>query len=245
MEICTLAQRPELAAALRDEALEPGPEFIYHDTVSGQLWPRLAADFPDYQLLLIDGDRVVGKAHSIPLHWNASDAELPAKGWEFALRQGCADADADRPPTVASALAAVVAKDRLGSGLSTELVQGMRRIAAERGLAALLAPVRPTFKARYPLNPMADYITWTLPDGRTPFDPWIRVHWRLGGRILHPCPESMTVTGSVADWEKWTGLAMPGSGDYIVADALVPVRVDRERGTACYVEPNVWMRHDL
>jgi len=35
----------------------------------------------------------------------------------------------------------------------------------------------------------------------------------------------------------------PGSGDYIVPGALVPVTVDCGRNEGRYVEPNVWMKH--
>jgi hypothetical protein len=47
----------------------------------------------------------------------------------------------------------------------------------------------------------------------------------------------------VAEWEEWTGMAFPESGDYVVPGALVPVQIDRERDEGRYVEPNVWMRH--
>ena len=68
-------------------------------------------------------------------------------------------------------------------GQSRLLLGAMRALAAERGWAQLLAPVRPNWKARYPLTPIQRYAGWTRPDG-LPFDPWLRVHARLGGRIL-------------------------------------------------------------
>jgi len=49
----------------------------------------------------------------------------------------------------------------------------------------------------------------------------------------------------VAEWEGWTGMAFPETGDYVVEGALVPARIDRERDLGLYVEPNVWMRHSL
>ena len=55
----------------------------------------------------------------------------------------------------------------------------------------------------------------------------------------------MTITGSVAEWEAWTGMAFPESGAYVVPGALVPVEIDRARGEGVYVEPNVWMRHPV
>src|SRR2546430_2013824 len=81
------------------------------------------------------------------------------------------------------------------------------------------APVRPTMKERYPLTPMDRYIRWTRQDG-LPFDPWIRVHHRLGAAILAVAPHSLVVTGAVAEWEEWTGMAFPETGDYVVPGAV-------------------------
>jgi hypothetical protein len=49
----------------------------------------------------------------------------------------------------------------------------------------------------------------------------------------------------VAEWEEWTDMAFPQTGEYVVPGALVPVTIDRERDERRYVEPNVWMRHPL
>jgi hypothetical protein len=118
----------------------------------------------------------------------------------------------------------------------------MRSLAAEHGLDALVAPVRPTKKAAYPLTPMERYVEWRRPTGEA-FDPWIRVHERLGGQIVGVASESFTVTASVAEWERWTGLAFPDSGDYVIDGALVPVVIDRGADIGRYVEPNVWIHH--
>jgi hypothetical protein len=53
----------------------------------------------------------------------------------------------------------------------------------------------------------------------------------------------MTIEGSSAEWEEWTGLRFPADGDYVVTGGLVPVVVRDGRGL--YVEPNVWMRHPV
>jgi hypothetical protein len=53
----------------------------------------------------------------------------------------------------------------------------------------------------------------------------------------------MLISGTVAEWESWTELAFPESGDYVFPDGLAPVTVDREHDRATYWEPNVWMVH--
>ena len=57
-------------------------------------------------------------------------------------------------------------------------------------------------------------------------------------------PESTRITGTVAEWEAWSRMAFPESGEYVVPGALALVRIDRERDVGEHVEPNVWVRHD-
>ncbi|MEV7453126.1 hypothetical protein [Streptomyces nigra] len=71
----------------------------------------------------------------------------------------------------------------------------------------------------------------------------IRTHQRLGADILAPAPASQTMTGTVAEWEGWTGMAFPESGDYVIPDGLSLLRIDRQTDQGVYQEPNVWMRH--
>jgi len=47
----------------------------------------------------------------------------------------------------------------------------------------------------------------------------------------------------VAEWESWTGLPLPGSGDYVIPDGLAVLHVDRDADLGSYHDPNVWMRH--
>ncbi|MEZ4518824.1 MAG: hypothetical protein R3C44_19070 [Chloroflexota bacterium] len=43
--------------------------------------------------------------------------------------------------------------------------------------------------------------------------------------MAHP---SMVIEGTIGEWEMWTGMSFPESGDYIVEGALVPIQIDRE-----------------
>ncbi len=58
-------------------------------------------------------------------------------------------------------------------------------------------------------------------------------------------PQAITVTGAVAEWEEWTGMRFPESGEYAVPGALQPVHIDRERDEGRCDDPNVWMRHPV
>jgi hypothetical protein len=120
----------------------------------------------------------------------------------------------------------------------------MRTIAERHGLEHLIAPVRPSWKERYPITPIEQYVTYRRADGQL-LDPWMRVHERLGARVGAPLPESLRITGTVAEWESWTGLSFPASGDYVFPEGLAPVHIDTDADRGSYWEPNVWIVHDL
>jgi hypothetical protein len=101
--------------------------------------------------------------------------------------------------------------------------------ARRAGLGPLIAPVRPSWKDRYPLIPIAAYAAWQRGDG-LPFDPWMRVHARLGAGVLRPEPQSMQITAPVADWQEWTGLLLPWPGQYVFPGGLAPLTVARGTG---------------
>ena len=119
----------------------------------------------------------------------------------------------------------------------------MSRLAADAGLGHLIAPVRPSLKDRYPTIPIERYAHWTRPGGE-PFDPWVRVHTRMGARIGPAIPRSLHITGTVAEWESWTGMEFPETGDYVFPAGLAPVHIDRERDSGEYWEPNIWIIHE-
>jgi hypothetical protein len=189
-------------------------------------------------VLVYDGaaDRVVGRGRSIPLRWDGTLADLPAGIDAAGLR-----AVAERSePTAVSALAAEVEADQQGRGLSPVVIEAMAAVARSAGLSPLIAPVRPSWKDRYPLIPIAAYSAWRRADG-LPFDPWMRVHARLGAAVLRPEPQSMQISAPVADWEAWTGLLLPEPGQYVFPGGLAPLTVADRMGE--YWEPNVWMLH--
>jgi hypothetical protein len=234
--IFTVAERPDLAERL-DEIIDPWPEFMNHDPVVRRFFPQLYERFRDFQLVLYepDTDVVLGEGCSVPLRWSGETESLP-EGVRV-LEQAFAESD----PNVLCALLAVVDERYHGQQLSGLIVGGMAERAQRHGLQCLIAPVRPTWKSRYPLTPIERYMRWRREDG-LPFDPWIRLHARLGAELLAAAPASMQINGSIAEWESWTGMSFPEDGDYVVPGALVPVQF--EDGVGRYVEPNVWMRHE-
>ena len=213
------------------------PEYNNHGDVLNRYWGRLTEERPDFQFHVLDGDDILARARSIPVRWDGTLADLPA-GIDGAIARGFEETDAN----VLCALVIMVPAQGQGRGASRRALEGMVEIAHAHGLEALIAPVRPNWKERYPLTPIERYALWRRDDGLL-FDPWMRTHERMGAVILKPEPRSLRITGSVADWEEWTGMAFPETGDYVFPGGLATVAIDRESDVGRYWEPNVWMRH--
>lgn len=213
------------------------PEYNNHGDVLNRYWGRLTEELPDFQFHVLDEDEILARARSIPIRWDGTIGDLPA-GIDGAIARGFDEGGAN----VLCALVIMVPTSLQGRGASRLALEGMVAIAREHGLEALIAPVRPNWKDRYPLTPIERYAVWRRSDGFL-FDPWMRVHERLGAEVLKPEPQSLRITGTVAEWEEWTSLAFPESDEYVFPGGLATVAIDRERDVGAYWEPNVWMRH--
>lgn len=73
----------------------------------------------------------------------------------------------------------------------------------------------------------------------------VSVHARVGTEPVGVCARSITIPGTVAEWEEWAQMRFPESGADVVPGALSPVTIDVEADHGLYVEPNVWLRHRL
>lgn len=239
------ADGPELeAAAQGEDFLRQWPQSMFHDPVAAEHYPTMFGRYPDFQFYIQDAaGTVVASGNSIPLAWNGTLDDLPT-GWDDGLTRGALGVLSGVEPNTLCAIQAMISGRSLGQGLGAVPVQTMRTLAMAAGFDALIAPVRPSYKERYPLTEIGRYVTWTREDGML-FDPWLRVHQRAGASIMKVAPESMTISGTVADWETWAEMSFPSSGDYIVPGALAPVTMDVENDRGRYVEPNVWMLHAL
>jgi len=214
------------------------PDYMHHNDPGNKYWGRLYTDFPDFQVALLDGEELVAEAHAVPVPWDGTLEDLPA-GWDDAFVRGMTS---DRAPTVLCALAISVLATRQGERLSSRMIETFKDGARSAALGSVIAPVRPTWKERYPLIPIERYIDWRREDGAH-FDPWIRIHERVGGEIVAPAPRSMVMQHPVADWEEWTGMRFPDDGQYVFPGCLATLVV--RNGVGTHVEPNVWMKHPV
>ncbi len=245
LRLSSHADDPTWEPREQEHAARCWDRFMLEDPLASRYWGRLFSDFPDCQFALFEGDRLLAIGNCLPLDPECDTQALPGEGWDWALEKGFLDLEAGRAPRLLCALAVSILPEARGRGLSARMIRAMGEIGVRRGLPALIAPVRPSRKAECPRMPMEAYLRRVTDEGLS-VDPWIRVHQRLGGRVLSVCGQSMRIPGSLENWREWTGLPFPpGEEEVLVPGALAPVRVDHARNEALYTEPNVWMLHDL
>lgn len=218
------------------------PEYNLHGDVLNEWWGRLDEELPEYQFVLYDeaNDVVVAEGHTGPMWWDGADETLP-EGIDAAIESIFRRVPAGGELNTLCALAAETPRDGRQRGLAVRLLEGMQTIGRRQRLTHFVAPVRPSWKERYPLTPIDRYVTWRR-EGEL-FDPWMRVHERLGARVSTPLPRSMRITGTIAEWQRWTGLTFPESGEYVFPEGLTTLRIDTSADLGTYWEPNVWMIH--
>jgi GNAT superfamily N-acetyltransferase len=222
------------------------PEFMLHDPIANENWHELFDRFVDYQFALLDTEtnRMAAMGNSLPFCWHNELSELPEGGWDWVFLKAIEDHKKGVTPNIQSAIQIAIHPDYQSQGLSARMVQAMRGMAKAKGFKHLVAPVRPNQKSKYPLTSIDDYIKWTN-ESDLPFDAWLRVHARVGAKIIKPCHEAMTIRGTRLEWEQWTGLKFPQSGEYYIPGALNPMEMNIEKDEGLYIEPNVWMVHQI
>ena len=153
--IVTATARPDLWAEAETTFRDVWPEYNLHGDVSGQYFGALISRFAHLEFLVWDSnaERIVARGRTIPFTWDGTLADLPAGIDALGVRA----LEGPRPPTALSALAAEVATDQQGRGLSRLVIGAMADAARNAGFDSLVAPVRPNRKDRYPLIPIDQY----------------------------------------------------------------------------------------
>jgi len=237
MIIEKLSDNKKLIDVINKLHSEPWPVFLSEDSSVKKYWQRLYQVYPEYQLLFRINSEYIGVANSAPIYWNGNNDNLPA-GFDEAIETIIEE---DKKPNTLCGLAVVISKEYLGKGISSKIINNLKKLAKSYGYSNLILPVRPTLKSQYPTISMVNYINWEKDN--LPFDPWLRVHIKIGGEILKVANPSMIVKGTVSDWQEWTGMYFGESNKYIIKGALNPVNIDLQNDLGEYIEPNIWVLH--
>lgn len=172
------------------------PAFITADPEVKKYIARVRDYFPQLDVILVgDEGQPAATGWGVPIPWTDQVEDLPPS---FAdILRGAVEAHESGADTNAFVICGGVVHPELkGTGTASELVRALIKTGQNHGLTRVLAPLRPTRKHLYPLIRIEEYAAWIRNDG-LPFDPWLRLHVRAGGRVIALAPTAQTMIGSV------------------------------------------------
>jgi GNAT superfamily N-acetyltransferase len=218
------------------------PPFITADPEVKKYIGRVREYFTHLDLMLVDETGIpIATGWGVPIPWSDDVDELPSTFADI-LRRAVDAHESGAGALTFVICGGVVHPGHTGTGAAAELIRTLIDAARAHGMTRVLAPLRPTRKHQYPLVSIARYASWVRDDG-LPFDPWLRLHARLGGRVIGLAPAAQTMRGTVVEWEDWTGMPLPETGDYIIPLGMSVLSIDVDADEGTYVEPNIWVRH--
>jgi GNAT superfamily N-acetyltransferase len=218
------------------------PAFITGDQEVKQHIGHVRELFGEYNIMLVDDDgEPEATGWGVPISWSSEIRDLP-ETFARVLERSLETFDASDVADTFVICGAVVSPARKASGVAQALIGALIDTAVTHGLSKVIAPVRPTLKHRYPLQSIDAYAKWVRSDGLL-WDPWLRLHVRMGGEVIHLAKKAQTMNGTVAQWEEWSGMELPESGDYVIPGGMALLHIDKSANLGTYVEPNVWIRH--
>lgn len=235
----TVAEKPELLHAMNAGHMDAWPKYFEGSKTLTEYWPRLYSEFPTYQFgLLTSDDQLAAFGNAVPIYWDGTQELLPT-GWDAAL---IASLESTKKPNTLLILAGIVSIPFQGKGLSTEILKVFKTIAKGHHLEKIVVAVRPTGKTQHQ---EVDFETWCYTrrnDGQLA-DNWLRIHERVGGKLLKVALQSQLVEGSIAQWEQWTGQSITSHNAHMVNGTLQTVSIDNETNTITYFDPAIWVEH--
>ena len=204
-------------------------------------YQSLLDEYPDFQLCLVDEETgyPVAVANSVPFVCSGPD-DLPPEGWDWLVETAARNRNIGS--NMLGALAVSVPAVHRSKGYARLMIAALGKLAESKKYRGVVVPVRPTGKVKHPWVPIAEYLSWTDPKGRV-YDPWVRSHLASGGKLVGPCERSMVVHEPLGFWENWSKKTFEETGRYALDGAIVPVRIDVDRQTGTYEEPNVWVNY--
>jgi len=239
--IVAYLQQPELGENIAALEAESFPRYIEEDVVWAEVSPGFYDEFGEFQFFVMDDDKhqLAGLCNSVPFTWDGVADHLP--GYHQMLKTALSDWRAGKKPNTFSVVQAIINPEYRGQGVPELIFDEAKRLAREHGMTSIMTALRPTLKDRYPLVEIDEYANWRREDGQL-FDPWLRAVERIGGELIRPEAESAIFEASITDWESWTGMKFPASGEYWLPEALSTLHIDRKSNTGRHCEPHVWFR---
>ncbi len=237
--ISTVEQCPSLEDSIEQLHASTWPIFLKKDIYLKKYWKRLYKEYSSFQFgILSSNGELVAAGNTIPIYWDKTKNNLPSS-WSRALEMGL---EPNNNANTLFTLVGVVSEKYRNVGLSYEIIKCMQNIAKTFNYERVLIPVRPALKSKFPLLDLKNYYK-KLNDKGDIFDPWFRVHKKMGGEVVRFCENSQYIKATVEDWEKWTGETFSSSDIYIIKGGHTPLKINIDKNIGEYYDTAVWITH--
>jgi hypothetical protein len=162
LDVVRSIDRPDLEAQTSTTFRKRWPEFTFHDPIARAHHAAVERYFPDWEVWLVDHDRVIAGGWGASLRWDGTVEDL---------REGCAGSlvrsmqghEAGAPANMFCLMGAAVAADANRKGLAGEAVSELRDRPVAGGLGGVIAPVRRSLKHVNPLVPIRAFSVYRVP----------------------------------------------------------------------------------
>lgn len=232
------SESPDLASRISELEDETFPTFLNEEPI----WQNNQADimhtFANYHYLVLDeAGNVVGANINVPLAWSGDPHDLPS--YNELLELCLAQHKAGLKPTALVGILGAVAPEYQGKGLAKLLMKTNTQTQRKYGFSYYLSPIRPAIKQLYPNYSLETFLSWRMSEGDL-IDSWLNFFRKAGATELGIARDAITMEAPLEQWEQWTGITFPATGQFIIPGGHQMLNVDVSRNTGTYSEDHLW-----
>lgn len=195
------------------------------------------------------GPELIGHGVTTRIYWDGSLDQLP-RGWQGAVRRSLEDdlAGGGKANTLVGLFIRVQSRFRQ-HGWAAPIAAEMKALAARCGLHSLIIPLRlpQRYLREYAEMPFEEFAALRRDDGEYQ-DHWLRLHTRLGARVLTTCRTSHQHAMHLEDFhQQLDAEPIRRSGTHLarLGGDWVQVYVDLEREFVLMDQGCVWVEHPV
>jgi hypothetical protein len=193
---------------------------------------------------------LIGHGVAAQIYWDGTAENLP-DGWQGSVRVSYQNEQVDhKEPNSLVGLFIFVEENYRKHGWAHNIIEEMKRVGERNRLPQLIIPLRPPsrYKKEYASMPMSEFAALKREDGQ-PLDHWVRLHVRLGAKVLGVSNTSHQHAFPLKDFhQQFPAPVIKQSGYTLVQQrdgGWYNVYADLERDFVLVNQGCVWVQHPL
>ena len=132
-KVVNFKERPDLYDSQNDICGKAFPEFLYYSEIADKYWEKMIAYYKEYQLLLLDEDRIIAVINCIPMNLDISDEALPEEAFNWGIEKGVKDFEAGKEINAVMGVQIVIPEECQGKGISSMAAEELKSMCVKMG----------------------------------------------------------------------------------------------------------------